>query len=392
MKEVLLLKYGEIALKGLNRSSFEERLINALSRRLKPLGHFSIVQAQSTLYVTPEDDAADINAAFEVCRRLFGISSLSRAVECEKDVEAIAAQTISHAGPALLNYENFKVECRRADKRFPLTSPELASLLGGRLQEAYPTLKVNVVNPAVTVYVEVRDFAAYVHVGRTEGAGGLPPGCGGRAALLLSGGIDSPVAGYMMAKRGIELVCIHFASPPYTSSQAEEKVCELAGQLSVYCGTITLFIVPFTEAQLAIKEKCPEDMATILLRRMMMRVASVLAKKSGCKALITGESLGQVASQTLDGICTTDAVCSVPVFRPLIGMDKEEITVRARKIGTFETSILPYEDCCTIFTPKHPKTKPDAEYADRCEEALDVEAYVAAAADKAVRKTIDALK
>ena len=381
MKELFLLKYGEVALKGLNRSTFESRLMSALRHRLRTVGDFRISSAQSTVYVEPVDEYQDNERAFEICSRLFGIASLSRAVMCEKDPEAIANLAVEYALPILQSYPSFKVEAKRSDKRFPMTSPELCAFVGGKLLSADPHLRVNVREPGITLYVEVRDFGAYIHAGRFEGAGGLPPGCGGRAALLLSGGIDSPVAGYMMAKRGLSLTCVHFASPPYTSEQAEEKVCELAAILADYAD-IDMLVVPFTEQQLAIRDLCPEDMATLIFRRMMMRTAERLVQSRGCKALITGESLGQVASQTLDGLCVSDSVCHMPVFRPLIGMDKTEITAIARKIGTFETSILPYEDCCTVFTPKHPRTRPDEDYARESEANLPVDELV----EKAVRE------
>ena len=381
MKELFLLKYGEVALKGLNRSTFEARLLASLRRRLRNVGEFNVRAAQSTVYVEPADEFQDTERAWEICSRLFGIATLSRAAMCEKDPEAIAKLAVEYAVPILQQYPSFKVEAKRSDKRFPMDSPELCAFVGGRILQACPSLKVNVREPGVTLFVEIRDFGAYIHAGKSEGAGGLPPGCGGRAALLLSGGIDSPVAGYMMAKRGLSLTCVHFASPPYTSEQAEEKVCELAAILTDYTD-LDLLIVPFTEQQLAIRDLCPEDMATLIFRRMMMRTAEELVSTRGCKALITGESLGQVASQTLDGLCVSDSVCRMPVFRPLIGMDKTEITAMARKIGTFETSILPYEDCCTVFTPKHPRTRPDEEYARRSEEKLPVEELVRKAVEE----------
>ena len=380
MNKIILLKVGEIALKGLNRATFEAQLMANIRRRLRKFGTFEIRSAQSTLYVRlTEGEEGAIDLAFEACKDIFGIVTLSLAAECEKTYESIRATALDFLGERLSEVETFKVDAKRSDKRFPMNSPEIMATLGGDILEKYHHLRVNVHEPELTVTVEVRDFAAYVHGERVPGAGGMPVGSAGKAMMLLSGGIDSPVAGYMMAKRGLELTAIHFESPPYTSEQAREKVLMLAGKLERFCGRLRVYVVPFTEAQLAIRDKCPEDLFTIIMRRMMMKCACLLAEKQEAKALITGESLGQVASQTLGAICVTDASADRPVFRPLIGMDKEEIIRIARKIDTFETSILPYEDCCTVFTPKHPRLRPRLDEVIAAEEALGADQYIAEA-------------
>lgn len=376
MQEMILLKVGELALKGLNRSTFEAVLIKNIRRRLKPLGEFSIQNAQSTLYVTPKSEDIDLNEAVEQLSRVFGIAALNKARVTEKRMDAILEEAPAYLEDTLLCARTFKVEAKRADKAFPLKSPDICREMGGRLLEAFPHLKVDVHHPDVTVMVEVRDFGAYIHAGSLPGAGGMPVGTAGRAALLISGGIDSPVAGYMIAKRGVELTAVHFASPPYTSERAERKVVELLEQVACYAGRIKLVVVPFTELQEAIKAHCPQDLFTILMRRFMMRIAQELAEQNGCQALVTGESVGQVASQTMAALACTDAVARMPVFRPVIGMDKDEIVTIARKIGTFDISIQPYEDCCTVFTPRHPKTRPNLEEVEKAEEAFEWEEMV----------------
>ncbi len=383
MNEMFLLKMGEIVLKGLNRSSFEGRLHSNLTRRLRPYGKFKIRLLQSTVYVEPENDDCDLDGAWDACGRVFGIASRCRSRGCEKTLEAIFAACRDYLGDDIFLAESFKVESKRADKKFPLTSIQISQEIGGLLAEAYPGTAVDVHNPAYTVYVEVREDRAYVHGPAEPGAGGLPTGVGGKTALLLSGGIDSPVAGYMIGKRGVELECVHFFSYPYTSERAKEKVLDLARIMARYCGRMTVHVVPFTKIQEEIRDRCPEEYFTIIMRRMMMRIAEALAKKLGCLSLTTGESLGQVASQTMQALAATNAVCTLPVFRPLIGMDKEEIITIARRIGTMETSILPYEDCCTVFTPRHPKTRPTLPEIGKIEQALDVQALV----DQAVEGT-----
>ena len=375
MREVLLLKCGELVLKGLNRSRFESRLLHILRARLAPLGDYRLSISQSTIYVEPQEDAP-VGEALEVCRRVFGIVSLCRAAACPKEMGAICDTAARYLKDELENVRTFKVEARRADKRFPLTSPQIGAEVGARLLEEHPHLRVRMDGAERVVKVEIREQSAYISGERLPGAGGMPTGTNGRAMLLLSGGIDSPVAGHMMARRGLELGAVHFYSYPYTSEEARDKVIELARILSGWTGKLTVSVVPFTHIQQEIRQKCSEDYFTLVMRRFMMRLAERVARHQGCKALITGESLGQVASQTIESLNATGSVCHMPVFRPLIGMDKEEIVVRARQIGTFETSILPYEDCCTVFTPRHPQTKPRLENVEQQEENLDIEGLV----------------
>jgi len=381
MREILLLKLGEIVLKGLNRGVFENRLIKNLSWRLRNCGEFKVYCLQSTIYVEPQNDEADIDKAYEAAKKVFGVVSVCRAAECEKDIEAIIETAKVFLKDVLSEPVSFKVESRRSDKSFPLKSPEISMRVGGDLHDAFPGLTVDVNNPQVVVKVEVRDHAAYVHANPAAGAGGMPVGVNGNAALLLSGGIDSPVAGYMIAKRGVSLHGIHFFSYPYTSERAKEKVVELARKLSVFTGRIEISVVPFTEIQEQIRAHCREDMFTLIMRRFMMRISEEIAKRKNCKALITGESLGQVASQTMEALGVTASMCTLPVLRPVIGMDKEEIVTIARKIDTFETSILPYEDCCTVFTPKHPKTKPRLYDLEVEEKNLPIDELVQKAVD-----------
>ena len=382
MKEIILIKNGELALKGLNRSTFEDMLCKNIRRRIKPFGAFEIKKSQSTIMVSPLDEYADIDAATDEVSRVFGIAGYSRAGVCEKDMDKIMELAPVYLKEQLMSAKTFKVEAKRSDKKFPLKSPEISATLGGKLLECFPHLRVDVKNPDIVVTVEIRD-EAFVRGNQLKGAGGMPCGSSGRALILISGGIDSPVAGYMMAKRGLELCAVHFASPPYTSERAEQKVHSLLRQVSKYSGRISLFVIPFTETQEQIKDNCPEDIFTVVMRRMMMRVAQIVAAKQNAGALITGESVGQVASQTMPAIACTDNVCEMPVFRPLIGMDKDEVVAISRKIETFDISILPYEDCCTVFTPKHPKTRPTIEYVEECEKALDVDRLVKEAAENA---------
>lgn len=376
MNEIFLLKMGEIVLKGLNRSSFEGKLHSNLTRRLRPYGKFKIRLLQSTVYVEPEDENCDMDGAWDACSRVFGIATMCRSRGCEKSMDAIFQACCDYLGNEIELADSFKVESKRADKKFPMTSIQISQEIGGRLAEEYPDTVVDVHNPGYTVYVEIREENAFVHGPAKPGAGGLPTGIGGKTALLLSGGIDSPVAGYMIGKRGVELECIHFFSYPYTSERAKEKVLDLAKIMARYCGRMTVHVVPFTKIQEEIRDRCPEEYFTLIMRRMMMRISEKLARKLGCMSLTTGESLGQVASQTMQAMMVTNAVCSLPVFRPLIGMDKEEIITVARKIGTMETSILPYEDCCTVFTPRHPKTRPALLEIERIEEKLEITSLV----------------
>jgi thiamine biosynthesis protein ThiI len=383
MKELILAKYGEIALKGLNKNTFEDILIKNIKRRLKPLGKFEFVRQQSTIYIDALDEDTDLDTVIEKLRTVFGIACICRAGVFEKDFEKICEGTYEYLEETLQYAHTFKVEAKRADKRFPMKSPEICRELGGRILEKFPHLAVDVKNPEVTVTVEIRDTNAYVHAVRVQGAGGLPVGSSGKAMLLVSGGIDSPVAGYMMAKRGIHISAVHFISPPYTSERARIKVEQLCEKLTAYCGSISFFCVPFTEIQEAIKDNCPEEYFTVIMRRLMMEIAQRLSEKDDCLALITGESVGQVASQTLKAIACTDAVCRIPVFRPLIGMDKTEIIEISRKIDTFDISIQPYEDCCTVFTPKHPKTKPTKEEVEKAQNSFDFSKMI----EKAVAET-----
>lgn len=379
--EIILLKMGEMVLKGLNRRTFEERLMGNARRRLQPFGKFRIVSRQSITYIEPRSEDCDMDGAFDTLTRLFGVVGLSRAKACEKTPEAIVAMAKSYLNDDLLAAKTFKVESRRSDKTFPMTSIQLSQYVGGELDDAYPNLKADMHTPDVIVHVEIRDFAAYVHANASPGAGGLPVGVGGKGISLLSGGIDSPVASWMMAKRGLALEMVHFFSYPYTSPEAKEKVLDLAQLLTPWCGRMIVHVVPFTEIQEELRRKCPESLFTLLMRRFMMRISQKVAERIGAKCLVTGESLGQVASQTMDAMAVTGQVVTLPVFRPVIGMDKEEIIRIARKIGTFETSILPYEDCCTVFTPRHPKTHPSLEEIQEAEAALDIDALVQRAVD-----------
>ena len=379
MQDIILLKQGEIVLKGLNKKYFEQKLISNVKRRLRSLGEFDVTCTQSTIYVEPKSDDIDMDETQQAMTKVFGIAAVVRAAACDKTPEAMAKKAIEYMAEAMREAGSFKVETRRADKAFPMTSIEVSQYVGGELAEAFPETAVDVHNPELTVHVEVRERAAYIHRPPLPGAGGLPVGCGGTAVTLLSGGIDSPVSTYMIAKRGVELCCVHYHSFPYTSERAREKVLELARLLSEYCGKMRVHVVPFTEIQMQIHAKCPENYTTLIMRRYMMRIAEIIARQDGAQALITGESIGQVASQTMEALGCTDAVVNMPVFRPAIGMDKSEIIERAQKIGTFETSSLPYEDCCTVFTPKHPATHPRIELIQKAEDALDSEALIAAA-------------
>lgn len=358
MKEIILIKYGEMALKGLNRSSFEAALLKNLKSRLSSLGEFSYTKSQSTLIIEPQNENIDLNKAEELISKVFGIAAYSRAAALNKDMDIILSETPLYLKEKLEKAKTFKVEAKRSDKKFPLTSPQISAALGEKILSTYPHLSVDVHNPDITITVEVRDSYAFSRANQLKGAGGLPTGTAGKAALLVSGGIDSPVAGYMMAKRAIELISIHFASPPYTSKRAEQKVHSLLMKVAAFCGKIKLYVVPFTEIQEEIQKNCPEDYYTLIMRRFMMKISEEIARKNGCEALITGESVGQVASQTLKALAVTDAIVKMPVFRPLIGLDKTEIIKISRDIDTFDISVLPFEDCCTVFTPKHPKTRP----------------------------------
>ena len=375
MQEIILCKLGEVVLKGLNRRSFEMKLMSNIRRRTQKFGKFRIYSRQSTIYVEPVGQC-DLAGAYDACKKVFGLIAITKAVPCEKSKEAILETAKLYLGDALGAAGSFKVETKRADKTFPMSSIQVSQWVGGMLHDAFPHLTVDVHHPALTVYVEIREDAAYVHAPAEPAAGGLPLGMGGSALSLLSGGIDSPVSSYMMAKRGVVLEMLHFAAPPYTSDMAREKVLTLARELTDWCGRLSVHIVPLTEIQECIRRDCPEEYFTLITRRFMMRIADRMAKEFDCRALVTGENLGQVASQTMEALRVSEDVTDLPVLRPLIGMDKEEIVRIARHIGTFDTSILPYEDCCTVFTPRHPKTKPNVDEVREIESVLDIEGLV----------------
>ena len=376
MKEILLCKYGEIVLKGANRKYFEDMLCREMKKRAAAYGSFDVYRAQSTIYIEPCDEDADMDGMFRAASKVFGIVAIARAAVCEKNIEDISRVAAAYIPSFLQGKKTFKVEAKRSDKTFPLDSMELSREIGGVILDTVPSIRVDVHNPDVVVKVEVREYGAYVSAGQFKGAGGMPIGTNGRGLLLLSGGIDSPVAGYMMAKRGVTLEALHFESFPYTSERAREKVLDLAKIVSEYSGDIYVHIVSLTHIQEELVKHCDEDYFTLLLRRYMMTIAQRVAEIKKCSALITGESLGQVASQTMQALGVTDAAVTLPVFRPCIGMDKEEIVQIARKIDTFETSIQPYEDCCTVFTPKHPRTKPELAKVLVQENKLDFNALV----------------
>ena len=378
-REILLIKNGELALKGLNRGTFENVLMKNIRYALQPVGRCTLRKAQSAIFAEPQDEGFDMDRACDRVSRVFGIAAFSRARVMEKSFDSIMEAAVDFLHDELSSASTFKVDARRSDKTFPLTSPEICVEAGAYILERYPHLKVDVHNPQLLVVVEIRDFGAYVHGAQLEGAGGMPVGTGGHAGLLISGGIDSPVAGYMMAKRGIKLHGIHFVSPPYTSERAEMKVISLMEQLSLYAGRMELCIVPFTRIQEEIKKKCPEELFTVIMRRFMMRIATALADNAQCGALITGESVGQVASQTMAALACTDESAGLPVFRPLIGMDKDEIIAVSRKIDTFDISIQPYDDCCTVFQPRHPRTRPRLDMLRKAEEALCADELIAQA-------------
>ncbi|MDR1589843.1 MAG: tRNA 4-thiouridine(8) synthase ThiI [Oscillospiraceae bacterium] len=376
MNDMILLKQGELVLKGLNKRSFETRLIANIRKALAPFGEFDVYAMQSAVYVEPQSPDCDMDAALDACGAVFGVNTVTRAAACEKDMDAIFDTAARYLGDELRSAASFKVESKRADKRFPMTSIDISRHIGGRLAEAYPHVRVDVRDPALCVNIEIRDTAAYVHGKALRGAGGLPVGVSGRAVTLLSGGIDSPVAAYMAAKRGLRLIPVHFASPPYTSELARRKAVELAGILSRYCGRMAVETVPFTRIQETIGQSCPEGLHTVIARRFMMRAAERIALYHGCGAIVTGESLGQVASQTLQAMTVTQECISLPVLRPCVGLDKREIIDIANSIGTYETSILPYEDCCAVFTPRRPRTKPPLREVLEAESGLDVEGLV----------------
>ncbi|HOV25970.1 MAG TPA: tRNA uracil 4-sulfurtransferase ThiI [Pseudobacteroides sp.] len=384
MKKVILVRVGEIILKGLNRPVFEEKLVSNIKKSIGSLGKITVIRSQARIYVEPHEDEYDYEEALKRLTRVFGIVSVSPVLKIESDFDVIKEQSVKMVKELIekYGYSSFKVEAKRGNKKFPMQSPEISRELGSYIWENNQQLKVDVNNPDFIFYVEVRENT-YIYSEIIPAHGGMPIGTNGKAMLLLSGGIDSPVAGWMIAKRGVEIEAVHFYSYPYTSERAKDKVIELAKILASYCGQIKLHVVPFTDIQLEINDKCPEDELTIIMRRVMMQIAERIAVSSGAMALVTGESVGQVASQTIQSLAVTNIVVDMPVFRPLIGMDKNEVIERARKIGTFETSILPYEDCCTVFVAKHPKTKPKLEKILKSEQLLDIDGLV----EKAIADT-----
>jgi len=381
MNDIILFKQGEIVLKGLNRREFENKLIENIKRRLEPFGKFKIYAMQSTIYAEPLGDN-DMDGALEAAKSIFGVFAVTRAAGCEKDKDAIVEAAAVYLKKELTSAFSFKVESKRSDKRFPMGSIELSQYVGGELHERFPHLVPDMHKPELTVCIEVRDLAAYVHGPAQRGAGGLPVGTGGRMVTLLSGGIDSPVASYMIAKRGVHLIPVHFYSHPYTSVSAKEKVIKLTELLSKYCGRLKLELIPFTNIQEQIRKNCSEGLLTVIMRRFMMRIAEKIALDNGCTALVTGDNLGQVASQTAQALAVSEECVDIPVFRPLIAMDKREITDIARMIGTFDTSILPFEDCCTVFTPRRPRTKPKLSEIVEAESRLDIKTLVEEAVNR----------
>jgi len=374
MNRIILVRYGEIILKGLNRPVFEDLLVKNIKQALKDECELKIYKAQATIYIEPKDDSCT-DTIVEKLKKVFGIVSIVVAYPAEKDMDDVEKQIVENFATELKNAKTFKVIAKRADKKFHMKSPEICEEIGGRILEAFPHLTVDVKNPEVNVYVEIREHG-FVHLDRIQGAGGMPSGSNGRAMLLLSGGIDSPVAGYMIGKRGVYMEAVHFFSYPYTSDRAKDKVLKLASIIASYTGSLKVHIVPFTDIQLEIRDKCPEEHLTLVMRRFMMAIAERIAQKRSCQALITGESIGQVASQTMSALAVTDDAVNMPVFRPLIGMDKEEIVSISRDIDTFELSIQPYEDCCTVFTPRHPCTRPKLYKVEEAESVLAIDALL----------------
>lgn len=378
MKEVILCKYGEIILKGTNKKTFEAQLLREVKRRAALVGHYTVRYNQSTVYVEPNDSEAEasLDVMYDQLRKVFGFAGICRAAVCEKTLDSILETARAYLHEKLSGVRTFKCTAKRSDKSFPLSSPELSGEVGAVILETIPDIRVDLDEPEMIVKIEVRETNAYIHAGQERGAGGMPLGSAGRGMLLLSGGIDSPVAGYMMMKRGMTVDCVHFESFPYTSEAAREKVLTLAARLTEYCGRIKVHVISLTHIQELMRDNCEEDYFTLLLRRFMMRLASRCAEENSCEVLVTGESLGQVASQTMKAMCVTEDAADRPIFRPCIGMDKEEIIRISREIGTFETSILPFDDCCTVFTPRHPRTQPELEKVLREEARLDTDALV----------------
>ena len=383
-EKLILVRYEEIFLKRSNRNVFENRLIRNIKQRLDNLGDARVTCSQSRIYVESSDEDFDLVEAVDRLKKVFGIASVSVVSRVPTDYEAIKASAVGIVADLLsrYGYKTFKVETKRADKSFPMNSPQISADIGAHILKNFPRLKVDVKTPDFILDVEVRE-STYLYSEIIPAAKGLPTGTGGRAMLLLSGGIDSPAAGWMIAKRGVEVDAVYFHSPPYTSERAREKVIRLCEILSEWTMGMRLYVVPFTEIQMAIHQKCPQEYLTIIMRRYMMKIAEVIAHNNGALALITGEAIGQVASQTMESLLVTNSAVSLPVYRPLIGMDKSEVVKLAKHIGTYETSILPYEDCCTLFVARHPATRPSLEKTLDYESVLDEEQMIARALDQA---------
>ena len=372
MYKAFLIKYAEIAIKGKNRYLFEDALVHNIEYQLENVdGNFTVRKENGRVYVET-DGEYDYDETVEALQRVFGIVGICPVVLVEdQGFDQLAADVIAHVDAAYPDKNfTFKVDARRARKNYPMTSMEINAAVGEKILEAFPETSVDVHHPEITLNVEIRE-KIYIYSKIIPGPGGMPVGTNGKAMLLLSGGIDSPVAGYMIAKRGVTIDATYFHAPPYTSERAKQKVVDLARLVSKYSGPIVLHVVNFTDIQLYIYDKCPHDELTIIMRRYMMRIAEHIAKETGCLGLITGESIGQVASQTMQSLAATNEVCTLPVFRPVIGFDKQEIVDVSLKIDTYETSIQPYEDCCTIFVAKHPVTKPNIEYIKKSETKLE---------------------
>jgi len=384
MKTIILVRYEEIFLKGLNKPAFESRLIKNMKHVLNGLGPISVSKSQSRIYVEPESSDYPVDEAINRLTKVFGIASVSPVQKIESNLETIYEKAVEMTKKIVAGsgYRTFKVETKRADKKFPLKSMEVSKELGAILLKNVPELKVDVNNPDFVIYIEIREYT-YIYSEIIPGVKGLPVGSNGKATLLISGGIDSPVAGWMVAKRGVKIEGVHFFSYPYTSEKAKEKVVRLCRTLAEYNLGMKLHIIPFTEIQLAINKNCPEEYLTIIMRRFMMKIAERIALENGSLGLVTGEAIGQVASQTLESLLVTNSSVSLPVYRPCIGMDKSEVVEIAKKIGTFETSILPYEDCCTVFVAKHPVTKPKLQKTTEYESVLNSDELIQKALDGA---------
>ncbi len=381
-QNIFIVRCGEVALKGMNKPYFERMLAERIRKNLSEFEGTEVQRHEGLIYVRA-DKKFEKEKLIRQISRVFGVASISPAVEAESDLDAIGEEAVKYMKELIetKGIKTFKVEAKRADKNFPVKSPDIARIIGAKVLIGCKVLKVDVHNPDVHLFVDLRHDKSYIYQQKIAGFGGLPLGTNGKGMVLLSGGIDSPVAAWMMAKRGMLIEAVHFHSYPYTSQRAQEKVEELARIVASYCGNFKMHVINLLPVQEQIVQHCPEEETTILVRRFMMRIAEKIAEKNKAMMLITGENLGQVASQTAEALVVTDASVSMPVMRPLIAMDKVDIMEKAEEIGTFETSILPYEDCCTVFLPKHPTTKPKLERIEASESRLDVEGLVSAAVD-----------